>query len=272
MNNPKRIVGISPTRVFSARVLRFITILALYAMGCGSGSNIPSPKENSDIIAEAPAISQEPIFRDDFNGNLNPAWTWQNEDMSHYKVKEDGWLEIIGGDESVLAGGQQANLLWTSLPVGDFVILIHLKSQPLFDFQRAGILLSGNSGEYVSLNRGYCMECVLGGSGIFLEHNLEGDRRRFSVATEATDLYLMIIRSRGIIGGFYAVETGQWQNIGNIENEISFERVGLDVTNNSKWENGYDVVGRFDFFEMRASYHQKRPPLWDVTKVIAFLR
>ncbi len=273
LDDPKKVERISLARTVSVGIPPyFLTIvLIIFALGCRFGSNILPPKSDSDATAESPATPQEPIFRDDFNGQLNPAWAWQNEDVTHYKINEDGWLEITGGSESILAGGQQTNLLWMQLPEGDFVISIHLKSQPLFDFQRAGILLFKNSEQYVSLSRGYCMQCVLGGSGIFLEYISKGGRTRYAVATDATDLYLMLIRGRGVLSGFYATEASQWQNIANLENDIRFERVALSVTNDSTWDEGYDVVGMFDYFEIRSVFHQKPAPLWDVTKVTTFL-
>jgi len=202
-----------------------------------------------------------PTFRDDFSGQLNPDWNWQNEDVSHYKVNEDGWLEITGGSENILAGEQQTNLLWTSLPEGDFVISIHLKSQPLFDFQQAGLLLYEDSENYISLSRGYCMQCVLGGSGVFLVYNFKGDRVSYASATDVTDLYLMLIRVGGVISGFYATESGRWLQVASLHNGSRFYHAGLSVTNDSTWNEGLDVIGMFDFFEIRPAFHQKPTPI-----------
>lgn len=261
MVTPKKNAGIPSTRVFSIRARCPMMILVFLAMGCRLASHIPSLKNGSEVAAEAPATSQGPIFRDDFNGYLNPDWKWQNEDASHHKVNEDGWLEITGGSENILAGEQQTNLLWTSLPEGDFVISIHLKSQPLFDFQQAGILLSDDSGQYVSLSRGYCMQCVLGGSGVFLVYNFKGDRVMYASATDATDLYLMLICAGGVVSGFYATEAGRWLQVASLSNGFRFYHAGLSVTNDSAWNEGLDVIGMFDFFEIRPAFHQKPTPI-----------
>jgi beta-xylosidase len=218
---------------------------------------------DSRLVFEALSNSSFPVFRDDFdNGHLNSTWTWQNRNTSAYKII-DGWLEITGGSESILTGGEQPNLLWQTLPHGDFVIVIHISSQPLFDFQKTGLILFADTDNYISLSRGYCMKCVLGGSGIFLEHSLNGDRARAAVATDATDLFLMLIRTGGFISAFYSVEAEQWHVIKNIKTSILFEQVGLSVTNDSMLEFGYDVVGKFDFFEIRPFFHpeKKRIPL-----------
>lgn len=264
MDNQKEMVRNSPARAVTFRILSFVPILVFMSIGCKPTSSIQLSENGSDAIVDATptAMPERPIFRDDFNGQLNPAWTWQNEDASHYQVSQDGWLQITGGDESILAGGQQTNLLWMPLPEDDFVISIRLKSQPLFDFQQAGILLYEDSEQYVSLSRGYCMQCVLGGSGVFLEYNLKGDRVRYAAATDATDLYLMLIRAGGVVSGFYATEAGQWRHVASLRSASRFYRAGLSVTNDSAWDEGLDVVGLFDFFEIRPSFHQEpTPPL-----------
>ncbi len=221
-------------------------------MGCQWMSRTP-PSENG-LGATAGASTTAipvPIFRDDFNGQLNPAWKWQNEDASHYKMNGDGWLEITGGNESILAGGQQTNLLWITLPEEEIEISIHLRSQPLFDFQRAGLLLHRDSENYVSLTRGHCTQCLLGGNGIFLEYSLNGQRGKYTTPFNGSDLYLMLVVEQEIVSAFHAVEAGEWQHIASLENDIRFERAALSVTNDTAWNEGYDVVGMFDYLEIR---------------------
>ena len=233
-------------------------ILVFLAMGCNPLDSrlIPNTQslenESEGTTSVSPTMMpEEPIFRDDFNGQLNPAWNWQNEDTSRYNLNDDGWLEITGGDEIILTDGQQTNLLWVTLPEDDFEIFIHLKSQPQFDFQRAGLLLYKDSEHYISLSRGYCMQCVLGGNGVFLVYNLNGSQGRYTAATDAVDMYLMLISRQGVVGTFYAVEWHHWQFLASLGNTTAFERVSLSVTNDSTWDDGYDVVGKFDYFEIR---------------------
>jgi len=166
-------------------------------------------------------------------------------------VSRDGWLEITGGDSSILAGRQQPNLLWVALPEGTYEISIHLKSRPLFDFQRAGLLLYQDARHYISLSLGHCLQCVLGGRGIFLEFNLNGNRGKYAAPTDATDLYLRLLSEHGAVSAFYAAEAGQWQHIASLQNDIGFEYAALSVTNDSIWDTGYDLVGLFDYFEIR---------------------
>lgn len=253
MDDPERKRCHSLTGRDSYRALCSILVLMLTSLTCASfptGRRLPASPTATPPESSPALPSDIPIFRDDFNGQLNPAWTWQNEDASRHKMG-NGWLEITGGDESLLSDGQQTNLLWTSLPEGDFVVSVHLKAQPLFDYQRVGFLLFRDSKNYISLSHGHCMQCVLGGVGVFLEYNLNEIQGRFSAAIHTNDLRLMLIVEQGCVSAFYAVEENHWQHLASLENAINFEWVALNVTNNSKWDEGYDLVGMFDFFEIR---------------------
>ncbi|MCC7119078.1 MAG: hypothetical protein IT310_11175 [Anaerolineales bacterium] len=213
----------------------------------------PAPSANANV---ADVAQTNLLFHDDFQNQLNPLWAWENEDASRWRINQRGWLEITGGDQSVLAGAPQSNLLWLPAPKINLIITTRLKTQPLFNYQQSGLLLFNTAGRYISLSRGYCQECVLGGSGIFLEHNLEGKRVRLALPSEATELSLMFIQTNASVGAFYALETGNWQNFITLQNPQPLERVGLSVTNDSAWEEGYDVIGQFDYFEMRPLFHQ----------------
>jgi hypothetical protein len=171
-------------------------------------------------------------------------------------VNENGWLEITGGGEKLLTGGQQTNLLWALLPENDFVISVHLKSEPLFDFQQARLFLHEKPDHYISLSCGYCAQSVLGGNGIFLDYRLSGEQAKYLVATDATDLQLLLIHAGGLISAPYSEKEGQWQHIASIETDFVFMRFGLSATNGNRWEEGYDVIGMFDYFEIRARFHQ----------------
>lgn len=247
--------GIRSVKSVRARVLCLMTILACLGAGCKPEPKTPLPQNGPNPSIEAPATFEGTIFRDDFTGQISPEWTWQNQDASRHKLNDDGWLEITGGDESILTDGQQANLLWIDLPKGDFEIMLHLKSQPLFDFQQAGFLLYQDAENYLTLNRGYCMECVLGGEGVFLEYSSNGNRGRFAAGVSASDLYLVLVVEQGVISAFYAIEEDQRQHLASLKNTFNFRRAALSVTNGSTWDEGYDIVGSFDFFEIRRPTH-----------------
>jgi beta-xylosidase len=234
-------------------ILWFLILNVVLSSGCQLASNVPPSEDGHGTTAEVILTrpSEGTLFRDDFDGQLSPAWTWHNEDAAHYKLNEDGWLEITVGDENTLIGGKQANLLWTPLPEGNIEVLVHLKAQPLFDYQHAGLVLYEDPEHYVFLNQGYCMQCVLGGSGIFLEYRLNAHQGRFTTASSASDLYLLLLIEHGAVSAFFATKADEWQHIATLESDIQFTRVGLAVANDSTWDTGYDLIGLFDYFEIR---------------------
>jgi hypothetical protein len=102
------------------------------------------------------ATPENQLFRDDFNGLLQPGWTWENENPNRWNLTSDGWLEILGEDAALLYGQAQSNLLWRELPESDFAITVHLNAVPVANFQQATIYLYEDTQNYVAINRGYC--------------------------------------------------------------------------------------------------------------------
>lgn len=99
------------------------------------------------------------LFRDDFNGELQPGWEWENENPDKWTFTDDGWLQIVGEFNSLISQNQQSNLLWYPLPEGDFVITVHLKTKPFENFHQAAIFIYEDPENYITLNRGYCDLC-----------------------------------------------------------------------------------------------------------------
>ena len=93
------------------------------------------PQRILALPTETPKPTNTPLpagvlFRDDFNGELQPGWEWENENPDKWTFTDDGWLQIVGEFNSLISQNQQSNLLWYPLPEGDFVITVHLKTKP----------------------------------------------------------------------------------------------------------------------------------------------
>ena len=192
------------------------------------------------------------IFRDDFEGSLQPEWTWENEKPDCWSFTSDGWLEIKGEDTGLLYGQQQSNLLWTDLPDSAYAITVHLKAAPIANFAQATIYLYENLDNYVAINRGFCGPCSTGGNGIYMEYKIGDQAGAYMVPFSETDLYLMLEDKDNVISGFYATSPEQWERLGRFGNYFKFKRVGLGVTNeDQKGAHAEDLVGSFDYFEIR---------------------
>ncbi len=225
-------------------------------------ATMPPPTETVEPTAIPPTATLEPtqtpeptqtalpegvLFRDDFEGSLQPGWEWENENPERWTFTDDGWLQIIGEGPSLLGDQNQSNLLWHSLPKGDFVISVHLKTLPFENFHQSTIYIYEDPENYIALNRGYCDICASGGGGFFMEYKIDQLFGAYNVATDEEDVYLRLESKDNMISGYYAFEPGNWQRLGRFGNFFEFSRVGIGVTNVGA-EN--DVVGKFDYFEI----------------------
>ncbi|MBN2500293.1 MAG: hypothetical protein JXB38_05955 [Anaerolineales bacterium] len=256
-----------------------LLILGLILAGCSSPATVGSPTDTPqpadtatleptepplptdtpppvptdiEIPTEIPADTATPLpegvlFRDDFEGSIQPEWEWENEVSDRWAITEEGWLLIIGEPPSLLGDGTQSNLLWHSLPAGDFVITVHLQTIPFENFHQSTIYIYEDQDNYIALNRGYCDICSTGGGGIYMEYKIGGNFDAYMLATDVEDLYLRLESKDDIISGYYAFTEGDWQRLGRFGNYFEFTRVGIGVSNVGSEE---DVVGRFDYFEI----------------------
>jgi pyrimidine-specific ribonucleoside hydrolase len=214
----------------------------------------PEPTAGSTSGSE-PEITASPtpqdlLFYDGFDGMLQAGWTWENENPNRWSFTPDGWLQILGEDNSLLGGQEQSNLLWRDLPEGDFVITVHLLAVPVADFQQATIYIYEDLDNYIAINRGFCSPCLPGGNGIFMEYKISGAWGAYSVAMPDTELFLRLESEANTISGYYATIPDEWQRLGRFGNYFTFKRVGLGVSNCDDGGENADLAGLFDYFEI----------------------
>jgi hypothetical protein len=207
---------------------------------------------NTSLPTETPkptatSLPEGVLFRDDFTGELQSGWEWENENPDRWTFTDDGWLQIIGEHDSLLGENRQSNLLWHPLPAGNFVITAHLKTKPFENFQQATIYIYEDPENYVALNRGYCDLCSTGGGGFYMEYKINGEWGSYNAKTDADDVYLKLESNVNIISGYYATEPEKWVRLGRFGNYFQFKKVGIGVTN---VRAANDVVGFFDYFEV----------------------
>jgi len=207
---------------------------------------------NTALPTETPEPTNTPLpmgvlFRDDFEGKLQPDWEWENENPDKWTFTNDGWLQIIGESNNLLRENQQSNLLWHPLPAGDFVITVHLKTKPFENFHQAAIYIYQDPKNYVTINRGYCDLCATGGGGFYMDYEINGQIGDYNVATNAEDVYLRLESKDNTISGYYATAPDQWKRLGRFGNFFQFTKVGIGISNVRAAD---DVVGLFDYFEI----------------------
>lgn len=200
---------------------------------------------------EPTATPEVMIFRDDFEGVLQPGWVVENGNPKKLVITDDGWLKIIGEDASLFSGGNQSNLLWRELPEGDFAIVVHLQTTPYANFQQAAIFIFEDYENYITINRGYCDLCSTGGQGVYMDYKLAGQTGDYSVPFTADDLYLKLESKENVISGYYATSPDDWTRLGRFGNVFQFKKVGLGVSNCGSEGAGNSVItGQYDYFEI----------------------
>ena len=211
-----------------------------------------TPEPTPAAIPTATPESQ--IFRDDFTGELQPGWIWENENPDRWQITEDGWLQILAEDESILGGEPQSNLLFRDLPEGNFAVTVHLIAAPDSNFQQAAIFLYEDIYSYVAINRGYCEPCFPGkGNGIFVDYKVNDHTRwsaELNTQIDETDVYLRLISKDKIIYAYYALAPDEWQFITRLGEFFKFTKVGLGVSNIDNGGIDSDLVGSYDYFEI----------------------
>ncbi len=200
------------------------------------------------------------LFRDDFEGYLQPGWGWINENPDNWSFVTFGdssWLQIIGENAGGF-GENRTNILMRPLPEGDFVITAHIVADPHVNFQQANIFIYEDPENFIVMNFGFADVFQFeSGSGhgyfmeTFIENNPFGDVYAVPRSPEDTDVYLRLVNQGGRITGYYGTTYGDWQQIGAFGNYFDFVSVGLGATNSVPPEYEVeDIEALFDYFEI----------------------
>lgn len=213
------------------------------ASATGTTPGTPGPTANG------PPAGQ--LFRDDFSGDLQTGWTWQDEVPALWSITPDGWLQITGEDDALVVGGRQSNLLCRPAPQGDYQVTVHLSADPVENFQQAALILYQDGMNYIVVNRGFCSVCLEGGKAVFMDNNVLGSSGTYRKPTQATDVWLRLVNQDRSITGYYAFEQDDWQLFGEADDKLQTHQICLGVTNMDREGTLPPIlVGRFDYIEI----------------------
>ena len=223
----------------------------------GSPPPQPTPTLQPTPTPTPTPLPEGTLFRDDFEGYLQPGWSWLNEDPERWSFTDDGWLQIIGGNPSFFQEGSEIgliNFLTRELPDGEFMITAHIQADPNENFHQATIFIFQDRSNYIALNTGFCDLCPTGGPGFYMEtfidNNPGGNAYYLPRDPGDTDVYLRLVNEGGSITGYYATTPGEWQRAGAFGNFFDFNLVGLSATNSRPGDGGSDIIALFDYFEI----------------------
>jgi regulation of enolase protein 1 (concanavalin A-like superfamily) len=218
-------------------------------------TNVPPPEPTVTQTEIPPtALPEGVLFRDDFEGELQPGWAWINEDPERWSF-ENGWLKIVANDFAFYMDDNygMVNFLTREAPEGEFMITAHIRADPTENFQQAAIYIFEDKDNYIALNIGYCGVCTTNGPGFYMETFIDNNpfQDAYALKRDAneTNVYLRLVNQSGSVTGYYATTPGEWQRAGAFGNYFDFKYVGLGTTNSTNADIP-NLVSTFDFFEI----------------------
>lgn len=217
----------------------------------------PVPTEELPTVTPLPSPTALPegiLFRDDFEGTLQPGWEWYNEDPERWEFVEfagEKWLQLTGGQG-------RTNFLLREAPQGSFMITAHIIADPSENFHQANIGVYEDFDNYIVLNIGFCGPCVEGGEGFYMETFIENNpfENAYKIPRdpELKDVYLrLVVEQGGSITSYYATpsDPDNWIKLGAFGNYFDFLQVGIGAANfGEKGEVQEDIVALYDWFEI----------------------
>ncbi|MFC2053133.1 hypothetical protein ACFLV7_02375 [Chloroflexota bacterium] len=223
----------------------------------------PAPTNTTEPPIAPTSLPEGVLFRDDFEGALQPGWSWLDEDPERWSFKVFGEslnLAIIADNPAFFNEGYQVNTLARDVPAGEFAITAHVMAEPNENFKQANIFIFQDASNYIVLNIGFCDLCFGSGAGdgffmeTIIDNNPFGDAYVIPRNAEDKDVYLKLVNERGSITGYYALRPGEWQRVGAFGNYFDFVSVGLGASNATSAEGpvGEDLIAYFDYFEISA--------------------
>ena len=214
---------------------------------------IPSQTPTAVLPTLTPVPTADPnFFRDDFNGNPAPPWTWVREDPGNWTLTDPpGALQITVGGGYVSAHTNR-NLLLRPAPPGNFQIETQMSFSPRDNFQFAGLIIYESDSKFMQAGRGYCrsFECVR--EGLYMDYYKKGVivKPDFGQSYTESGSILLRLRRRADTYTFEVSGDGKiWFIVGSHTSDMNPLQVGL-VTGQRM--QGTNLPATFDYFEVRS--------------------
>jgi len=227
-------------------------------VGIGATNNldgVPSiPADFAFFRLEGNLPTLYTTFSDGFDSApLNPAWSWLNENSSHWSLtNQPGFLRIL--THAGTFGAE--NLLHQTPPTGMYDVRTRLLFTPTDNFQMAGLSIYQDPDNYLTLGRAYCQgglgSCV--GNGIYFDYVDGGSWKSDNFVTRVHDpesAHLRIFRYGGSYSGFYSPDGVRWQYIGLHRLSSSMPDLRLSLATGQDM-SGASIPADFDNFLLKA--------------------
>lgn len=200
-----------------------------------------------------PTATLDPnFFRDDFDGSLNPEWSWVRENSLNWSLTNlPGALQINVQHGHVVAHNY-SNLLLRPAPAGDFQIETQITFRPDHNFQFAGLIIYESDSNFIQGGRAYCNAVGCVGEGLYMDHYTKGIvvEPDFGQTYREIDPIQLRLSRRGHNYTFEASTDGKvWFIIGSHTSDINPLQVGLVA---GQTLQGQIQPATFAYFEVRS--------------------
>lgn len=205
----------------------------------------------------APTVTPPPTkdpnyFRDDFDGLLDPQWSWVRERSRNWSLTESPGSLQINVDHGYVAAHNNPNLLLRPAPAGDFQIETQITFRPKNNFQFAGLIIYESDSNFIQAGRAYCdaVSCV--GEGLYMDYYNKGVVVGPNVGQtyKEIDPILLRLRRKGETYTFEASTDGRvWFLIGSHSSDIHPLQIGLVAGQTLR---GKTLPATFEYFEVRS--------------------
>jgi len=221
-----------------------------------------SPSLPPTTAPELPTAPPEPtavapsLFRDDFNGVLDPGWSWWKSDAPGWSLSHmDGWLRLNLSTGSFFSASPPENLLVRTAPPGDFDMTTFLRFSPHNNFELAGLVVVFDDHSALQFGRGFCSteaaapSCI--GDGLYFDDIQNGTPVGGNFATQALlglDYMLQVQRQGNTYLASLSTDGTSWTAVGSHSIDTAPVLVGL-IAAQATVANPY---ADFDYFQMQA--------------------
>ena len=180
----------------------------------------PAPEPTTEMTAAAPLASSN--FRDDFDGALDPGWSWYQNDAPGWTLSNmPGWLRLNLSTGSFFGDVPPSNLLIRPAPSGDFDLKAWLRFSPVRNFELAGLVVVFDEASVLQFGRGFCevpgsAECV--GDGLYFDNIQGGSPVGGNFAAPSllgVDYLLRLQRQGNTYDAAYSTDGSTWVPLGS---------------------------------------------------------
>ena len=216
-------------------------------------STAPLPTSTEIFPTPSPAPTTDPNFyRDDFNGNLAPPWTWVREDPRNWSLTEIPGVLKINVSRGYVPAHTNTNLLLRPAPSGNFQIETQITFSPENNFQFAGLIIYQSDSNFIQAGRELCEAAGCVGEGLYMDSYKKGVIVKPDFGQPYGDLGPILLRlsRRADTYTFEASTDGKvWFIIGSHTSEMEPLQIGLVTGQRLK---GNSISAKFEFFEVRS--------------------